>query len=67
MRGIFHPVRGYRKHDVWPRKSKLAMALFLIAWTDGYTGERVGEADIPGHDRRGPKGYNLRATANEKQ
>ena len=37
------------------RRPMLIIAVFLITWTDGHTGKRIGEADIPGHGGRGPK------------
>ena len=53
--------RIIRQRNTWARKPKLVIAFFFIAWTDGYTGERVGETDILGHARRGPKGRNQKA------
>ena len=49
------------QRNTWTRRPKLIIALLLAAWTDGYIGKRVREADIPGHGRRGPKGRNQRA------
>ena len=49
------------QHNTWTRRPMFIIALFLITWTDGHTGKRIGEADIPGHGRRGPKGRNQRA------
>ena len=37
------------------------MMVMIAIWPMRYTGVRVGEADIPGHNRRGPKGYNERS------
>ena len=34
-------------------------------WRTGYAGIRFGEAENPGHGRRGPKGYNQRASSDE--
>ena len=39
----------------------LALILIPIMWTDGHTGERIGEADNPGHRKRGPRRFNQRA------
>ena len=49
-------------HRKFVRKPMLALTLtvIMLMWTDGYTGERIGEADNPGHGRRGPKGRNKR-------
>ena len=44
------------------RRPLLALTLTLIMWTDGYLGERIGEADNPGHGKRGPTEHNQRAT-----
>ena len=60
-----HPQKCNRQSTTWTKKPKLTLALFLIAWTDGYAGERMGEADNPGHGRRGPKGSNQRALPKE--
>ena len=35
--------------------------ILVIAWPMLYMGVGVSDADIPGHSRRGPKGYNQRA------
>ena len=43
------------------KKQIRALPLIFILWTVGYTGVRIGEADNPGHGRRGPKGRNQRA------
>ena len=59
------PKNATDKAPPGPKKPKLTLALFLIAWTDGYAGERMGEADNPGHGRRGPKGRNQRAIPKE--
>ena len=49
-------------HVKWTKKQWLAFTLILIMLTDGHTGERIGEAENPGHNRRGPNGGNHRAT-----
>ena len=53
------------QRNPWTRRPKLITGLPLIAWKDACTGKNVGEADIPGHGRRGPKGRNQRAIARQ--
>ena len=61
----------FKKNDTCPNcrnkygskwtKGIIMMVVMIAIWPTRYAGIRVGEADIPGHSRRGPKGYNQRS------